>query len=104
MNIHVYYHHDEFLLSWLARLESEVKKMATLQDVNDALDKLSSDIAAEVTVVSTKIQALNDSIAALQAQLANGTPITSADLDATKAKADAADAAVKAMIPPDATP
>jgi hypothetical protein len=52
--------------------------MATLQDVKDT-------IAQERQQVTDGIAALTAQIAALQAQLANGTVVTQADLDALNA-------------------
>lgn len=56
----------------LKKMEGRI--MASLQEVKDA-------IAAEKQEVLDGVKALNDQIQALKDQIANGTPVTAADLD-----------------------
>lgn len=78
--------------------------MATLKDLQDALNTLATDIAAEKTEVSGELKTLTDQVAALQAQIAAGGTVTSADLDGLLAQINVADAAVKDISTPVATP
>jgi len=56
--------------------------MATLADVQAALTKASEDATAEKAEVAAAIQALTEEIRVLQEQIATGSAVTSADLDA----------------------
>lgn len=58
--------------------------MATEQELQDDLDAIKTG----VDNVVTKLTAQSDAIAALQAQIAEGTPVTNAQLDALKTEAD----------------
>jgi hypothetical protein len=69
---------NDMLLTLSAIGTNQGEIMATLQDVKDT-------IAQERQQVSDGIAALTAQIAALQAQLANGTVVTQADLDALNA-------------------
>ncbi len=55
--------------------------MATLADVQAALASVNDSITAERSEVQGKLTALADQVKALQAQIANGGAVTSADLD-----------------------
>lgn len=94
-------------LKLLATLQSQgIHIMATLIEVQNALAKLANDTATEKTealaaqLASTDaIKALTDQVAGLKAQLANGTTVSAADLDALLAQINGIDTAVQAIIP-----
>jgi hypothetical protein len=60
--------------------------MTTAADVNAAIDAVVAAVSATATKVQGDLKAASDQIAALQAQLAAGGVITSADLDAIDAR------------------
>ena len=94
-------------LKLLATLQSQgIHIMATLIELQTAVSKLASNTATEKTEAlaaqrsSTEaIKALTEQVAALKAQLANGTTVSTADLDALLAQITGIDTAVQAIIP-----
>lgn len=85
--------------------------MEALKMLQDAVAKLAADAAAEkvetdanVAESQVAISALTDNVAALQAQLANGTQVTAADLQTLTASVTAIDAAVTAISTPAPAP
>lgn len=96
IEVHVYHHHDEFLLSWLARLESEVKKiMATVKDIEDKIDALPAAIQVSIDAETAEVKA---AIQALKDQIENGTSATQADLDTISSKLDNVGSGVEASV------
>lgn len=83
----------------LTHLEGNV--MATLQELNDKLAGLATDIAAEKAQVQAGVTDLKGQIQALKDQIAAGGTITAADLDVAIAKIDAIDAGVKDISEPE---
>jgi flagellar hook-associated protein FlgK len=69
----------------------------TLDQLKTDIATLKSDTAAEAVEVSTALQGLRDQIKSLQDQIAAGTVVTQADLDALDASVVDADTAVKAI-------
>ena len=94
-------------LKLLATLQSQgLYIMATLVELQTAVSKLASNTANEKTeslaaqLASTNaIKDLRDQVAALRAQIANGTAASSTDLDALLAQINGIDTAVQAIIP-----
>lgn len=76
------------------------KIMATLKDVQDALDQAAKDATAEKAEVATAIADLNTQIQALKDQIANGSAVTAADLDGLVTKIQGIDAQVKDITVP----
>lgn len=74
--------------------------MATLKDVQASIAKLSTDIAAEKVLVLASIATLNGTIATLQAQLANGTQVSAADLQSLVDSLNGVDVQVQAITTP----
>lgn len=68
------------------------------QDLQTALDTLKTDAAALVTLVTGQQQ----QIAALSAQIAAGTPVTQAQLDALTAEAQGVVATLSPLVAPPA--
>lgn len=66
---------DKFIVFHMALIKQGATIMATLEEVKAA-------IAAEKVEVAAKIAALTASIESLEAELANGTPVTAEDLQA----------------------
>ena len=58
------------------------------------LDQLNADVDQLTSDLTAKFQAISDEIANLKAQIASGTAVTQAQLDALDAKVKAADSAV----------
>ncbi len=84
------------ILATLARIEGKVDSlMATEAELQTDLDT----IAAAVTKVAALVTSQAATITALQAQLAAGSPVTQAQLDALKAEADTIVAALPATPP-----
>ena len=94
-------------LTLLAKLQSQgTLIMATLAEVQNALTKLANAAAVEkaealaAQLASTdSIKALTEQVAGLKAQLANGTTVSTADLDALLAQINGIDSAVQSIIP-----
>lgn len=72
--------------AWLQQQLDLLKRsiMATFDDVKVELDAIKDGVAT----VLAKAQAQSDQIAALQAQIAAGTPVSQAQLDSLKAEED----------------
>lgn len=75
------------ILARLADLERAVNLMPTDADLQAALSAFSTAVTQAVTAASTRV---TTDINALKAQIANGTPVTQADLDAVTAAQTAA--------------
>lgn len=80
------------------------KLMATLEEVQAAIDTATADAAAEAAEVVAVIQSLSDQITSLQAQLANGTVVTAADLDGLLLRVAGLDSAIKGIVEPTPAP
>lgn len=97
-------------LKLLASIQHQgVLIMATVADLQAAVDKLTADTAAEKAEAlaaqqasTDAIKTLADQVTALKAQVAAGTGINAVDLDPILAKIQSIDTAVQAIIP--ATP
>ncbi len=101
MDIHVYLHnHDEERLALIVRelgaiIKGQERIMALLDDLKAGEAALFGAVDALIAQSTTQ----NEQIAALQAQIAAGTPATAADLQAI-IDADAAELAkIKAALP-----
>lgn len=93
MNIQVYHHHDEFLLSWLARLEGRMIEMA------NTLDDVLADVKAEATVEGSLIDLVTGLKAQLDAVLAgNLTPAQQDKVDAIFAAVETNKSTVAAAV------
>lgn len=78
----------------------ETKVMTIVQDILAGQTQLKSDFEAFVAQVAASTKALQDQIAALQAQIAAGGTITEADLAPVKQNVDDLDAEVKSASSP----
>jgi flagellar hook-associated protein FlgK len=101
LDIYVHFANGDEISKALAHLTRQGNSiMATLDDVKAALAQAAADATAEKAEVATAIQALNDRIAALQTQIAAGTLVTAADLDALVTQINGIDAQVKDITVP----
>lgn len=71
--------------------------MATLIDIQNGITKIGTDANDKATAVAAAQKGLSDQVAALQAQLASGSMITQADLDALMVQVQAVQAQVLAI-------
>lgn len=85
------------LIVTISALIIGVMNMATLQEVNDKLTVLATNIALERAEVQAGIASLKAEIQALKDQLASGTVVTPADLDNLVGSLNTLDAAIKAI-------
>lgn len=74
--------------------------MATLQELKDAIASVKVDIAAEKAEVQSKLADLLQQIKELKDQIAAGTLVTQADLDALIVSVSEIDAGVKDISEP----
>jgi predicted nucleic acid-binding Zn-ribbon protein len=86
-----------FLERAMARMEEKI--MASLQDVVEAVDQDKQGVEAAAARLTADLQALSQQITDLQAQIASGAGVTSADLDALKAGVDAVTGEAAAIDP-----
>jgi chromosome segregation ATPase len=78
--------------------------MGTKQELEQAIADAKADIVAEKAEVQAKLTDFQAQIKALQDQIAGGTAVTSADLDALIASVKEIDAGVKDISEPQAPP
>ncbi len=78
--------------------------MATLDEVKAQIQTLKDDVATEASQVQASLKDLNDEVHALKDQIASGSGVSAADLDALLASIKGIDAAVQDIVPPGATP
>lgn len=85
---------DRQLLLIILRNQEQI--MSTEQDLQTSLDGIQTDVAT----ISTTIAGLQQSIADLTAQLAAGSPVSQAQLDALATEAASAKTALDAIAAP----
>lgn len=78
------------------------KIMATVKQLQDQVAQLATDITAEKSEVSDKVDALSKQVQELKDQIAAGTGITEAQLDPVLEALTAVNAAVKEITVPTA--
>ncbi len=101
MRLDIHIHLPESIEGILTRILTNGESiMATLDDVKAALAQAATDATAEKAEVTAAISALNDTITALQAQIASGSVVTAADLDGLLASIQGIDAQVKDITVP----
>lgn len=84
----------------LILLRNQEQMMSTEQDLQTSLDGIQTDVAT----ISTTISGLQKSIADLTAQLAAGSPVSQAQLDALATEAASAKTALDAVASPPVPP
>ena len=86
----------------------EKQIMTTVAELESKVTTLVDHVTKETAQAASKLQGLGDEIAALKAQLQNGSPATQADLDHLNAMLDGVIVSVDKIIPdvpaPEPTP
>ena len=80
-------------------LERQVRDMATLQEIVDAVAQDQAAVEAAAARVLADLTALSAQVQALSDQIAAGAGVTAADLDSVKAGIDAVTAEASAIDP-----